>query len=364
MHVTNDSQSSAFERPGTLLFLSALRAALSRPILWIATSCALVLFAGAPALAVRGFFEAAFDSGTADWRALRETGVAIGAESWTLSETFRQDHREGLAQLATSTSALLAALAAVALLLGVFAAGGWLQIVFERVEGTQFRRFCFGGARYFWRFLRVLVLVSLLLALVRWVFYGTPWKELVLAGLLDVPAWDLERLSTLESEAKAARVGWVRDGLAALAFALVLVFGAYTRTRLVLRDGRSVLHAGVATFFVMLRHPIQTLRPILLLQVVQALVVVAAAGWLVAHVESRAAERPRIEHVVALLAIVLAALLWRNVTRGATYFATARVSQHLVPPHKRKGDPWVVIGGPGGPQYPVGDEDDGYHVTM
>ena len=32
------------------------------------------------------------------------------------------------------------------MLLGVFAAGGWLQLAYERVDGRQFRRFCFGGA--------------------------------------------------------------------------------------------------------------------------------------------------------------------------------------------------------------------------
>jgi len=364
MNTTHDMSSEMPEKPGAFLFLVALRKAAARPILWIATWAALFLLGLAPALATLGFMRGAFHDGTADWRVLRETGAGLGADTWTLSETFRHDQREGLAQLATAHAHVLSALAVMAILLGVFAAGGWLQLAYERVDGRQFRRFCFGGAVYFWRFLRVLLLVALLLALVRWVCYGTPWKELVLGQLIGVPENDWGKLESLDSERDVARLGWIQDGVAALGFALVLVWGTYTRTRIAQRDGRSALGAGIATLFVLLRHPIQTLRPLLFLYLMQVLVVVAAGGWLVEHIDGRAAGQPRFEHVAALFAVAQVAALWRHLSRGATYLAAASVSQHLVPPHKKKGNPWLSIGGPGGPQYPIGTDENEYHVAL
>ena len=142
------------------------------------------------------------------------------------------------------------------------------------------------------------------------------------------------------------------------------MWGVYTRTRIAQRDGRSALGAGIATFFVMLRHPIQTLRPLLLLTLVQAAIVVYAASSIIAVIDERAASKPRLEHVVALFAVAQVAALWRHLNRGAMYIAAARVSQYLVPPHKRKGNPWQTIGGPGGPQYPVDVAADDYHVAM
>lgn len=364
MNGTTDTPSETPAPPGTFLFLVALRKAAARPTLWIATWAALLLLGLAPALATHGFMQEAFGHGSADWRTLRETGIGLTTDTWTLSETFRHDQRDGLAQLESTNGRALAALAAIAMLLGVFSAGGWLQVAYERVEGRQFRRFCFGGAVYFWRFLRVLLLVALLLALVRWVCYGTPWKELVLGRLMDVPERDWTKLETLDSELRVARLGWIQDGVAALCFALVLVWGVYTRTRIAQRDGRSALVAGCATFFLLLRHPIRTLRPLLLLYVVQVLVVVVAAGWLVDHIDGRATDQPRIGHIAALFAVAQVAALWRHLSRGATYLAAASVSEHLVPPHKKKGNPWVAIGGPGGPQYPIGAGDNEYHVAL
>lgn len=364
MNPTHDMSNEAPEKPGTFLFLAALRGAAARPILWIATWAAIFLLGLAPGLATLGFMRGAFGDGTADWRTLRETGAGLEADTWMLSETFRQDQREGLAHLATTNAHVLSALAVVAMLLGVFAAGGWLQLAYERVDGRQFRRFCFGGAVYFWRFLRVLLLVALLLSLVRWVCYGTPWKELVLGKLLAVPETDWGKLETFESELDVARLGWIQDGVAAVAFALVLIWGVYTRTRIAQRDARSALGAGIATFFVMLWHPIQTLRPLLLLYAVQVLVVVVGAGYLVEHIDGRASGQPRVGHVAALFAVAQVAALWRHLSRGATYLAAARVSQHLVPPHKKKGNPWISIGGPGGPQYPIGTDENEYHVAL
>ena len=49
--------------------------------------------------------------------------------------------------------------------------------------------------------------------------------------------------------------------------------------------------------------------------------------------------------------------------RGAGYYAAIKVSQEIVRPLSRP-DPWKSIGGPGGPQYPVGGGGDEYGVAM
>ena len=60
---------------------------------------------------------------------------------------------------------------------------------------------------------------------------------------------------------------------------------------------------------------------------------------------------------------------WRRmgapeVMRGARYHAMTKVSQAIVRPPARAEDPWRSIGGPGGPQYPVGDGAGDEYVAM
>jgi hypothetical protein len=45
----------------------------------------------------------------------------------------------------------------------------------------------------------------------------------------------------------------------------------------------------------------------------------------------------------------------REILRGARYHASVKVSQEIVRRPAQQPDPWRAIGGPGGPQYPVGD---------
>jgi hypothetical protein len=58
-----------------------------------------------------------------------------------------------------------------------------------------------------------------------------------------------------------------------------------------------------------------------------------------------------------MLALVLASLALRVVLRGARYHAAVGVSRQVVTPILRP-DPWKdAVGGPGGPRYPIGDDE-------
>ena len=95
-------------------------------------------------------------------------------------------------------------------------------------------------------------------------------------------------------------LGWFQDGMFAIAFAKVMVWATYTRTRMALRDGRSVIVAAVATAFLMLRHPIQTLRPLLLLLALEALVVLGVCGWGMGAVQARFDAEPALAAAIAV----------------------------------------------------------------
>lgn len=350
-------------RPDWLLFLRATRAALVRFKLWSVAALVVVLLSLPGYLQTSAAYRRAIGNRYPDADTAREMDVTFTPPVVNLSEVFRQDHGAALRQLDQSLSTSVAALGLFALLFGIFAAGGWLQVTFEQPHRQTLRRFGFGGARYFGRFLRVGIMTVLLLGLWRWLFHGAPWERLVEGGLLGVPEYDRGKLETLTSERQVVHLSWIQDGLFALAFAKTLAWATYTRTRMALRDSRSAVGAGIATAFTMARHPIQTLRPLLLLLLLQAGVVLGLCGWLQGLVEGRFAADPNGWHVTAMFAVGLLALLWGEVARGARYHAAGRVSQALVLPTDSRPDPWAqTVGGPGGPQYPVGD--DGYHVTV
>jgi hypothetical protein len=137
---------SESQDPGGFLFTRALRGALGHVALWSMTWFALWLLSVVVALpwyerlgaAMKGRYEA-------------------GAQVHDLDTIFLADHRELLGGLKSDTSLVGAMLVLIAtLLVGVFAAGGWLQVLLDQGHGHSLRRFFFGGARYFWRFLRVL----------------------------------------------------------------------------------------------------------------------------------------------------------------------------------------------------------------
>lgn len=350
-------------QPDWRLFLRGLRAAVLRTKLWVATWLFLLLLSLVPAFQTAAFFKGAVGSRYPSAELARDLHSSMAAPSLGMGAVFRQDHAAGLAQLDSSVASGGAVLALIAFLFGVFAAGGWLQVTFEQPERQTLRRFGFGGARYFGRMLRVGLLTLGALALVHWFFYGDPWKRLVLGGLMDIPARDWGRLETLESERTAVQLGWLRDGLAAIGFVKVMAWAIYTRTRLVLRDSRSALVAAVATWWTMVRHPLQTMRPLALLLLVEALVVVAVLGWWHGRLELGFVEEPTYWRLAAIAGVGQLAVIWRQITRGAYYHCAGRVSQALIQPTESHPDPWGgTIGGPGGPQYPV--DDDGYHVSV
>ena len=359
----NNIEHDNLKRPDAFLFLRALRLAIKRVKLWGATWLVLGLLTLIPAAQTMSAMAGAVGNSYPSADVARGLHSTLAAPSVGMTEVFRKDHSATLGQLNGSLAAGGAILALIAFLFGVFAAGGWLQITFEQPHRQTLRRFAFGGGRYFGRFLRVGIMTLLLLAFVHWVFYGEPWKRIVYGWYLDVPKWDWGRLETLPSEETVSRLTWIRDGLAAVTFAKVLAWAIYTRTRIALRDSRSALGAGIATWFKMTRHPIQTLRPLILLLIVEVAIVVGFLGWWHGTVEDRFYADANGWHVAAFFGIAQLAVIWRQITRGAYYHAAGRVSQALIMRSDKQPDPWAgTIGGPGGPQYPI--DDDGYHVTV
>ena len=330
------------------LFYSSLAASWRRAPLWITTWLATLGLALPVAMAWHGWFVSALGH-----------AYEPASQLHSLDEAFRFDHRAGLSALGDATGRAGAILAFVALLVGVFSAGGWLQVHLERTHGHPLRRFFYGGSRYFFRFLRVAVLALLVLAAWRWLLYGMPWERWVLGAWLDIPARDATDLETLDSELTARAIGWAQDGAFALVFVAVAAWAIFTRTRLALHDTSSALWAGAASLFTILRHPIRTLRPLALLAAVEIAVVVGIAGSLSRLVDSDlGGPGASAWHVLALALLGQLALLWREITRGARYHAAVAVSRDVIRPLPRP-DPWRSIGAPGGPQYPVdGDDDD------
>jgi len=333
--------------------LRAIGAALGRIPLWLltwASFLALTLIVALP------------------WFAWLEEQIrnryAPGTVSGYLDSIFRADHAEGLAEMNRATAESGAILVFLAMLVGAFFAGGWLQVFLERPRRQSARRFCYGGMRYFWRFFRVLVFTLLLLAFVNWAIYESPLASLV-TGTGDAPEEGRRGLSTLDSEMTAFTLRGVQDLLYLILFGLIMTWGDYTRTRLALQDTYSAIWAGILTFFTMLRHPVKMLRPMIVLLVAEVAVIFLIA-WLVRWIDEgfldgeTVAGTGRVWLVMTLGQLVL---MWRWVIRGARYHAAAAVSHEIVRPLSRP-DPWKEsIGGPGGPRYPL-EEGDEYGVAM
>ncbi len=335
----------------SLLFLHAIRGVLGRTPLWLLVSSVIFLLTLPVAIPRFNWFQAATSH-----------RVEPGALVHSLSTVFRQDHREALGALDASTASAGAILLLIAGLLSVFAAGGWLQVILERTYGQSLRRFFYGGARYFWRFFRFWILTLVVLAGLRWILYEWPWNTLVLQVLLDVPKADFARLESLESEAGVRWLGFAQDGIFAVGFVLVvLVWGPLSRTRVALHDTSSAVWAGLCSAFTILRHPVKTMRPILALLLLEACVVTWLAGKITRWLDEGLEASPSRSTIVMLMVVSLLALIWREILRGARYYASVQVSRELVRPLSRP-DPWKSIGGPGGPQYPVGGDE--YGVSM
>lgn len=321
---------------------TALRITLGRVPLWLIVGAIPMLFAAIGAQGWYAFFDRTLGSGY-------EQGAQLG---W-LTETFRTDHSGDLAILRSTTAQLAAGMTALLMLVGVFCAGGWLQVFLERTEGHSVDRFFHGGVRYFWRFFRVFIGVLLLLALGQWLIYGPLWNEYVWQKLFEIKGGDFENLT---SEATARRLTWMRDGVAALWFAMVMVWADYLRTRLAFLGSRSVLWQGIATFFMLLVRPITAWRPMFVLLVFE-FVVLLGLGWFSSGINHGIDAESGLASVWTLFAITAAAMLWRTIVRAARYHAAVQVVRVVVEPLGVE-DPWEnTVGGPGGPRYPVGQED-------
>ena len=341
--------SPARARAGSLP-LEALRTTLGRPPVWLVIWAVQLLLALAPALVHQHWFQGA----TAHRYPRGRLFANLDAE-------FRFDQRQESALVDAATGQLGAVIVLLAMLAGGFFAGGWLQVFLERTGGHSLRRFFLGGSRYFWRFVRLLVLSVLTLALASWVIYGLPWNQLVLGWLHGVPASDWEKLETLASESTVVALRGTQHVLFALAFGLVMVWGDYTRTRIALHDTSSALWAGLCTWFTLLRHPVRTLGPGLSLFALEVALVLGA-GWFSRAVEGDLFAHPDMLNVAILLAVGQLVLLWQVVLRGARYHAAVQVSREVVRPIARP-DPWKSsVGGPGGPRYPIGGDE--YGVSL
>lgn len=340
---TSSASEAAHERRS--IVLDALRGAVSRPPVWGAILLVQALLALAPALMVR------------DW-----LGDALGAaykpgsQLVDLDALFRHDHRATFGALDSSIGVVGAWLALLAALFGCFTAGGWLQVFLERTEGESLRRFCFGGARWFWRFVRVALFGLVLAALATWLVRGPVWNHVVLSGMCGVPEADWGALETMTSELAVWRVRIAQDAVHALAIALVFAWGDWTRTRMALFDTNSAVWAGLCTLWTLARHPLRTLGASAALFAVEA-VLLLSAGLLARSMEGALARGGELWPSGVLLALALGALTARIVLRGARYQAAVKISRQVVTPILRP-DPWKdAVGGPGGPRYPIGDDE-------
>lgn len=370
-------------RTGPLLFLRSIRRVVGRAPLWLLPALLLPTLALPVGLAWHAFLGQAvgnryqsegLQSPEVEDPTLFTPDPAFpksmpsGSFHWddlvySLTPSFRHDNRTGLKALDGEVAQMGAALALLAMLAGVFLAGGWLQVVLERTHGRTLRRFCMGGGRYFMRFLRVLLLLLVLLAAWRWLIYGPLWERHVIQGWFEVPKGD-RGLESLDSEATQKWMGWLQAGVHFVGFALLLAWATFVRTRLAMHDGRSALKAGLLSAWTLLRHPLRTLTPLALLWLTEVLIVSLALGAFVQWLEHGLIERPSAGLVGAMGLASFLALAVREVLRGARYHAAVKVSQTIVRrPKKQEEDPWESIGGPGGPQYPVGD-DGGSYVPM
>lgn len=331
---------------GRPVFLRALRVASSRVPIWLIVGGVTALLALVAAAPWFDWFERALSNRYEPGTLIRE-----------LSETFRFDHGLLRGEASVPAQGVGAALALVSMLVGAFAAGGWLQVFLERTHGHSVQRFFHGGARFFFRFVRVIPLTLLWLHLAGWVLYETPWKWAMglLFGAVD------GNLEVLTSELTARRIGWIQDGLYAAAFGIVLAWGTYTRARLALQDTNSAVWAGLCTWWTLLRHPVRALEPLVSLWIVEGLALLGiaiAAKLLQGGLGVPGDWMP----VLFLFLLDLLAILVRTMIRGAGYHAALQVSVRVVAPLPRP-DPWKgAIGGPGGPQYPIGDDE--YGVSL
>jgi len=334
---------------------NAIKAAATCPTVWMTTWGGLFVMGLVLALPWQAWF--------ADSTSHR---YAIDELIRSLSASFSFDNGAATAQLDSQTAQSGAVLALAAVLLGIFAAGGWLVLFLDGGSGPKLHRFLTGGARHFWRFMRLWILLMVLLAGWYWLFYDDPWDTFVLSRWLRVPEYDYSRLETMHSELHVALLGWARDLIFGLGFAFLMTCGTYARTRMAYLSRYSSCLALLGALGMILRHPVRTMRPLVALFMFEALIVTLGLGWSVRSVGSLLGQAESWLIVLGLFLLGQLAVMLRELGRGAKYHVALHV-QHSIRPRPVE-LPATSIGAPGGPQYPLDDDTesaaDGFGATI
>jgi len=339
---------STIDRRRAPLVVQALVRAARRPIAWTFGSAVVIGMSLVASLPVYRWF--------AD---TTENRYAPGAQLHGLDVNFRTDHAGGLDQLWRTVGTSADWMMVVAVLIGVFSAGGWLRTLADPDARGARRLFYAGGARYFWRFLRLAVLVIVLVgALGSLLFHeaSVAWQNEVLGG------WPGGKTELSESERSVVWLEWARHAVHLVGFALVVAWAIFVRTRIVLQNANSVVVAGAKTLWLIVRHPFAFLGPLALLTAFEFLLLLGLGGA-AKLVQSGLAADGSLWRIVGLFALSGLALALREILDGARYAAALEASRGYVRPTAI--DPWSDrIGGPGGPQYPLGTADDDYSIAV
>jgi len=248
-----------------------------------------------------------------------------GALFANLSTSFRFDHRAQIDALQADASIWLGCAALLAMLLGVFFAGGWAQLACDGEDGRVVARAGAGARRFFGRYLRVWLLTLVLLAVWTWLCFEWPWRKLVLDWILRLPEASGDRLEALTSEWSAVAVRLVQAGLYGLGVALVLCCADYARLRIAWKDSRSAILAWFGAAAMIVRAPRRTLGPLAAIFLLEV-ALVAAASWLARGFEGRLGVQEAGLGAVGVLAATTVALAFlRCWLRGAKYLAAGEV---------------------------------------
>ena len=330
------------------IFLLGLRRALVRPAAWITGAAGLAALALPLGLSAGHWFGSTIPG-----------HYEPGEQTHSLSAAFRTDHADGLSVLWDTLSAAGAWLAALAFLFGVFTAGGWLGTLVDTSRTSSTRRYFHGGVRYFWRFLRLALLFLVLLDLGGRVLLGELWEHVVQE---DWMGWRDGDPENARSELAVRRLVWLQHGTHALLFAFLFVWATYARVRIVLQSQASAVAASLRTLLLLLRHPIQTFRPLAILFALDFLVLLGLGLLVDLWLQAGLADNPSGWRVGLIWSLSILVLLVRELFDGARYAAALGVSERVVRPLRP--DPWKDrIGAPGGPQYPISDEDE-FQISM
>jgi hypothetical protein len=247
-----------------------------------------------------------------------------------LSTVFRFDHRAGLDELGNQAALWMGCAALVAMLLGVFFAGGWVQLAFDAQEGPVVARALPAARSHFWRFVRVWLITLALLALWSWMLFDWPWRKLVLDWILRLPDSTGDRLEALTSEWSAVAVRLTQAGIYALGVALCLCCADYARLLIARRSGRSALAGWFGALWIVGRSPVRALAPLAAIFALELALVAAASACARASEGGIVLGQSGLGAVALLAATTLALTLARCWLRGARYMAAAEVVRERV----------------------------------